>query len=153
MNVLFRLFSLQNIYMKTIRFSISLFPAIITSLDHETPVQPLTDSKPLPYDQNYRSSTRMKRSTVNNGDSAAHLYDNVVTKLKDYFFNSPITSRQRSSYDDVQDRISNIMSQLGEPKLFVMLTLQILFFQVIMNMGINSIRQFLTILIHRIFQV
>lgn len=129
----------------------SLFPAIITSLDHEGPVQPLIEPKPL--EQNYRTSPRMKRSLDYNGDSASHLYDNVVTKLKEYFFSDPKTSRQRSSYNDLQDRITNIMTQLGEPKLFVMLTLQMLLFQDAMNMDISSTRNIPTNLIHRIFQV
>lgn len=115
------------------------FTAIITGLDHDIQTQSKVESKGTALNQNYGVETRMKRSISGDVESGAQIYDEVYNKLKGYIFNNPEKSKERSSHNYIEERINNIMSQLGEPKLFVMLTLQILFFQEAMIMCINTI--------------
>lgn len=111
-------------------------------MDYEASIQPTINQKENVLPNNYDSSPRLRRSAnINNEDSAAKLFEEVVTTLRDYFLTDSKTSNARSSYNDIEDRISKIMTQLGEPKFLLMLSLQILFLQDIM-MIINSTNRY-----------
>lgn len=78
--------------------------------------QPNFDQHANAPQQNY-GNTRRKRSldeSINNTSSQA--FDQVVSKLKDYLFEEE-KPEEKSTYRNVQARINNLKTQLGEPKL------------------------------------
>lgn len=123
-------------------------------MDSEAPIQPAINPKENAFLNNYDSSPRLRRSAnISNEDSSAKLFEEVVATLRNYFFTDSKASNARSSYNDIEDRISKIMTQLGEPKFLSMLSLQILLFQNIM-MNINSTnRHHISRFIYQIYHI
>lgn len=123
-------------------------------MDTEASIQPAMIPKENALPNNYDSSPRLRRSTnINNEDSSAKLFEEVVATLRDYFFSDSKASNARSSYNDIEDRISKIMTQLGEPKFLLMLSLQILFFQNIMMKIHSTNRHHISRFIYQIFHI
>ena len=117
-----------------------IFVGIINGLNSDiTPNKPnylpnnpqnFEQSNPQPQPTNYEKPHRRRRSLADNQiDSGedSKLYDQVTSKLKQFFFEKDNQTEERSSYDDVQRKIADLKYRLGEPKVYLILFYSILF--------------------------
>lgn len=71
----------------------------------------------------------MKRETALNEKTIDELYNEAIEYLKNYLFDSAKSSKERSAVNDFQSKITDLMSQLGEPIFPVILALNIFLFR------------------------